>query len=181
MSLPVRSSEDLEVKFSRNPSVDSANGVGSIKIGTCCRLWSSITLLTRHTTLCIVVGAVASNDCPFFRVEQVSKKGRVHVIAKNIAKQPILAYVVVGDSDSQHSVWKGVFTEGGMLKEGKSFERHQKCRIRIQQESLSITSNLRMVRAGGPASTEEGKGSDSKFSEMKDHGTQLSISGCLNP
>lgn len=109
--------------------------------------------------LCIVVGAVASNDCPFFRVEQVSKKGRVHVIAKNIAKQPNLAYVVVGDSGSQHSVWKGVFTEGTMLKEGKSFDIGEAREVSDTNSTRIFVDYVQLTdgTSGGPASTEEAK------------------------
>jgi Platelet-activating factor acetylhydrolase, isoform II len=41
-------------------------------------------ILLTTTMLCIVVGAVANSDCTFLRVEQVSKKGGVHVLASSV-------------------------------------------------------------------------------------------------
>jgi hypothetical protein len=110
-------------------------------------------------TLCILVGAVASSDCPFLAVEQVSKNGRVHVMAKNVTKQPILAYVVVGDRGSQHSVWKGVFSEGSTLKEGHSFDIGEAPGVSTTNSTRIFVDYVRLTDGTnwGLASTQEAK------------------------
>jgi hypothetical protein len=112
------------------------------------------------TTLCIlVVGAVASSDCPFLALKQVPKNGHIHVVAKNVTKQPILAYVVVGDSGSQHSVWKGVFSEGSMLKEGHSFDIGEAPGVSNANSTRIFVDYVRLTdgTSWGPASTQEAK------------------------
>jgi hypothetical protein len=65
---------------------------------------------------------------------------------------------VVGESGTQHSVWKGVYTEGRMLKEGKSFDIGEAPGV-LNTGTKIFVDYLRLAdgTSWGPVSTEVAK------------------------
>src|SRR6266852_3136330 len=72
------------------------------------------------SVLFVAVGVSAAANSPFLRLEHTSKAGKVQFAVKNVSQRPIVAYVVVAESQNHRSVWHGVYTGKDALAAGQT-------------------------------------------------------------
>jgi len=72
------------------------------------------------SALFVAVGVSAAPNSPFLRLEHTSKAGKVQFAVKNVSQRPIVAYVVVAESQNHRSVWHGVYTGKDALAAGQT-------------------------------------------------------------
>jgi hypothetical protein len=122
--------------------------------------------------LLMTVGAVENKDCPFLHLkEKTSKDGKIHLFAKNTANQPILAYIVLGVRNGQQSVWKGIYTNGSMLKAGSSVEVGEVPGVAGTTMTKLVVDFVRLGdgTSWGEVSTEEAKEAVARFQKGRNN------------
>ena len=72
--------------------------------------------------LAIVAQPLVASDSPFLHIQQRTQHGQLHLVGKNIAQSPIVAYVVVAARDANQTVFTGVYTAGDSLAAKKSVD-----------------------------------------------------------
>jgi hypothetical protein len=70
-------------------------------------------------SLTVAAGLPAANNSPLFRLAQATKNGKVQVTGRNVAKAPLVAYVVVAEHGYQRVVWNAVYTGQDKLNAGQ--------------------------------------------------------------
>ena len=72
--------------------------------------------------LAIALQPLAASESPFLHIQPHTQNGQLHLVGKNIARSPIVAYVVVAARGGNQTVFTGVYTAGDSLAANKSID-----------------------------------------------------------
>ncbi len=111
----------------------------------------------------VSVCASAGSSSPFLRLEQVNRAGKMRLAVKNISQRPIVAYVVVVESENHRSVLHGVYTGKDTLAVGKTATLLETA-APVDQMKISIDYvRLADGTTWGDASTDDAKEISARF------------------